>query len=229
MDSNYKLKLDDFFKFRQNEELFNNSREKAYEDCRIAYIKACEGKCEKEDLAKAIHYFLLSWGMGRNCKILNTYYPAFLCLADELISEGKKDGNLKKGVLCKEKVMKLGESVKNALKEEIVPIFESNQDVEGESAERGLKIVENSFGSISDVFASKILLGTTGCIIAYDDHVTKRLKYKTFNDKSVEDVMRIISENKEELEHFCGEINNLVGRENVYTPMRALDICLWSK
>jgi hypothetical protein len=83
--------------------------------------------------------------------------------------------------------------------------------------------------NVSDTLASKILLGTMGCIPAYDRYFIAGLRTLNFNNlslsaNSVREIMEFYSANAEE---FCAVQENIETKGFHYPMMKLLDMYFW--
>jgi hypothetical protein len=81
----------------------------------------------------------------------------------------------------------------------------------------------------SDTLVTKILLGTLGCVPAYDRYYRSSVKKNhissgQFNSRSVRDVAEFYCENLGIFESLRSEISN---RGVEYPPMKLIDMCFW--
>lgn len=84
--------------------------------------------------------------------------------------------------------------------------------------------------SPTDTLLSKILLGTLGCVPAYDRYFIigmKEMKMKntTFNDTSLNELFDFIEENKNEIGNAQKQIQTKTSRH--YPIMKILDMYFW--
>ena len=168
-------------------------------------------------LSLHLAFYLASWGMYRGSTFLlqkdykihipvvkiiqeEQYNPLFAISAEELMKEENR-------ILL---VDNLSERIKNYYKQE-PPVFKGR--------------VNNA----TDTLITKILLGTLGCVPAYDDYYTRSVKKYNissgiYNKKSVEKVARFYCDNAEKFEKLRCELS-ACGTE--YPPMKLMDMCFW--
>jgi hypothetical protein len=84
--------------------------------------------------------------------------------------------------------------------------------------------------SPTDTLLSKILLGTLGCIPAYDRYFIEglketKMKYYNFNDASINEIFDFIDRNKPELKEAQELIFNMTRKH--YPVMKILDMFFW--
>lgn len=79
---------------------------------------------------------------------------------------------------------------------------------------------------VSDTLITKVMMGTLGCVPAFDERLKKGLKVKglqqTYTKQNISKIIEMIKNNKfeKELYDFCEE-------HKVYTPMRVIDMYFW--
>lgn len=85
--------------------------------------------------------------------------------------------------------------------------------------------------TVSYTLISKILLGTLGCIVAYDRNVKQTLSeseiaFLYFNKKSISALCEYYIQNKKDFENLRKKVENLTNKE--CPPFKLLDLVLWS-
>lgn len=85
--------------------------------------------------------------------------------------------------------------------------------------------------TVSYTLISKILLGTLGCIVAYDRNVKQTLSeseiaFPYFNKKSISALCEYYIQNKTDFENLRKKVENLTNKE--CPPFKLLDLVLWS-
>ena len=87
------------------------------------------------------------------------------------------------------------------------------------------------YDAISNTLITKILLGTLGCVPAYDryfcDGLGKRNLQKAFSEKSLIQLIDYVSASKVEFESFRRCKNMQMGGGGVYPPMKLIDMAFW--
>lgn len=83
--------------------------------------------------------------------------------------------------------------------------------------------------SPSDTLITKIMLGTFGCVPAFDRYFKKsiddfKMGAKCFNIKTLKNIIEFYYSNKNEFEKLR---NEMMEDETEYTPMRLIDIAFW--
>lgn len=167
-------------------------------------------------LSLHLAFYLASWGMYRGSTFLlqkdykihtqvvkiiqeEQYDSLFAITAEEL----KQEPNL-------DLLMNLSKRIKDYYKQE-TPAF------------------DNRFNNATDTLVTKILLGTLGCVPAYDDYYTQSVKKHNissgqYNKKSIQKIAEFYCENSIVFEKVRHELSSC-GTE--YPPMKLMDMCFW--
>lgn len=82
---------------------------------------------------------------------------------------------------------------------------------------------KQDFPNASEILVTKVMLGTWGCVPAYDEYLTKALKYlnlpQRFSEKEFYEVVDYFRE--------CPEVFKVINSLPKYTPMKVIDAYLW--
>lgn len=88
-----------------------------------------------------------------------------------------------------------------------------------------LQVSSKQVNNISQTLISKIIMGTTGLMPAYDRNVKKELKRRnlsqSFSKKGYQDLLKLYEKNQTEI--------NKLSKKYKYPPMKILDMYLWEK
>lgn len=89
--------------------------------------------------------------------------------------------------------------------------------------------VKNVINNATDTLVSKILLGTLGCVPAYDRYYIQAVKFYgissgNYNRNSIRDIARYYIENKKRFEQVRHTISSC---DIDYPPMKLMDMCMW--
>lgn len=203
-----------------------NGRYKSWEHCYSAFVRH-KGKTLSEDdldfLCLHLSFYLASWGMYRGSSfLLQKDYRVHATAVKELMKPNYID---LWAVKCEEyihtpiKLRKLF-SLSNALKE----IYS------------GIRISANEFINrkipaqpISDTLITKILMGTLGCVPAYDRYFNDGVKKcgvasAFFTSKSIHNLSQYYVDNSDCFESW----RRTISCEGVeYPQMKILDMCFW--
>lgn len=191
----------------------------SWEHCYKAFSE-CRGKVDEKTvdyLALHLAFYLASWGMYRGSSfLLRKDYKIHIPVV-RIIQEEKYNSlyGISADNLCK---------VSNlALLEEI--------SVKIKSSYAGAKPVYNGvFNKATDTLTTKILLGTLGCVPAYDRYYVQSLKKYglstngRYNRKSICCVAQFYCDNFDKFEKLRMELS-MSGIN--YPPMKLMDMCFW--
>ena len=153
-------------------------------------------------------FYLASWGMYRGSSQLGK--------KNYLIHEAAVD------IVFKGKYKPLKCSPSNEVdKSHIDLIIELKDELANHYAEHQI--------SPTDTLISKIILGTLGCVLAYDRYVVAGLmpRTRTFNKNSLVAIFDFISNNKKTIQYVQNEIKEKTGK--YYTFMKIVDMYFWKK
>lgn len=191
----------------------DNGRYKSYDHCRKCFLENKNDKEKYDLIALNLYAYLASWGMLRNSFLMQKDYKfqigivKILCKSDynRLLEFDPFEENNENDI-----------SLLMKLKKEIVAYYK-DQTFYLDGSNSKLKI-EN----VTDTLVTKIILGTFGCVVAYDQYVVKALRINkicgTFNEKSVAGLIQFAKKNKVEITFFCDKLGKL------YTPMKIVDM-----
>ena len=177
---------------------------------------------DKDILALNLAFYLASWGMYRGSSfLLQNNYRIHIEPTDKIIKFIKEN----RMEIDEDKIIKW-ENVK-ALKDELTKYYQGIVFIDKD----GKKVK----GNVTDTLVTKILLGTTGIVPAYDTNVKyclKKLEFvQTFGEKSYNQINKFYDDNyKEIFNEIQKEINEQLkqrGTNIKYPRMKTLDMCLW--
>src|SRR3989338_10303762 len=214
-------------KFYDSINLIPNHRYKSWEHCYNFFKRIKDKKLTLEELDLAqlhLAFYLASWGMYRGSSfILQKDYTIFKKIVEIILSkEYLPLWELEKNLKQKEELSKLFSKLYLEIKSELKNIrLTLNEHPDLNKSKMYLKEIDN----ISSTLITKILLGTIGCIPAYDRFFIKGLENSTiqkkFNsNKSFLELLNFYIENKE-------EIDSLKDKFKGYTLMKILDMYFW--
>ena len=189
----------------------NNHRFKSWEHCYFAF----GNKNESTDiLALHLGFYLASWGMYRGSSgLLWKDYKVHIAAVEIL----KNNFHLRH------------DSVFNILlKKNVLSLF--NELSENYSKLQYFKKDEPRAIAATDTLISKILLGSLGCLPAFDRYFNKGLfdnENSVINMKSLDLIWLILEERKPQIETAQEWIIQQTGV--VYPPMKILDMYFWQK
>ena len=206
-------------------------RYKSWENCHNYFKEIHDNKKQFKELNEQeqtlaqlqLSFYLASWGMYRGSTFtLQKDYTICKNLVEEVL---KPDYNLLWDIQNNSKDK---EELNNQFKElynkihshlkEVKKTIKNHKDLTPE------KIASFNKEKISDTLITKIILGTMGCVPAYDRYFMKGLGIKGFQskfnqDKSLINLLDFYQTNKNEIDSISQKIN--------YTPMKIIDMYFW--
>lgn len=207
-------------------EAFNTVREKdvlsrdmSYDICREFFLNNCNDPTKVDEIALHLYAFLASWGMLRNSFLLSKNYrfliPVIRKLCEHTDLKNWEPKFTKADDDTIEDIIRL--------KEEIIQDCLIGQTFYAIDAEK--KIIQK----VTDTLVSKIMLGTLGCVPAYDSYFVRALKGRnltqTFSKSSLKEIVAFANGNGKE---SCEAIKKSIADPNsLYTTMRIVDMLLW--
>jgi len=190
-------------------------RYKSWEHCFTAFAS----ETEEDHLALHLGFYLASWGMYRGSSgLLQKNYKIHI----EAVS-----------IIKSERYMPLQcNSSNEMISERICLLFELKNKLSKHYAEIKFSRGNNTNLKISptDTLISKILLGTLGCVPAYDRYFNmglnqKKIQNKTLSESSIENLLAVIKANKAALIEVQ---QSILAKTGVYYPfMKIMDMYFW--
>ena len=196
-----------------------NSRDHSWEYCYRCFHDARHiSKPDIDLLSLNLAFYLASWGMYRGSSFLYERDYKIHIPAIEMILKKDYDVllDIKFSLLKKKETW----DILNALIFELQEYYSGvrkkvNEDIEIKS-------------KVSDTLITKILLGTLGCVPAYDEYFTNGLKKHgmngTFGHKSISQLIELYEQNQERLEEIR---KGFRFEELIYPQMKILDMTFW--
>ena len=190
----------------------------SWEHCYKAFLENRDANDEQaiDHLALHLAFYLASWGMYRGSSfLLQKDYKVHIPVV-KIIQEKKYDplvGICAKD-LCKEQNLALLEDIG----ERICECYAA----EGPA-------IDGKVNAASDTLITKILLGTLGCVPAYDRYYKESVKKYhissgKYNSGSVYRVAKFYCDHEDEFERLRLELSE---RRVEYPPMKLMDMCFW--
>jgi len=222
--------LEDFYDKLVNH---NNDRFRSFEHC-FLFFNGLSSNLNNEDAERAmlhLGFYLASWGMYRGSSFLlqkdyMIYEPIVLKLLNSKYSILKELDE----VLVEDNLNELS-MLAFSLHEDLQGLFE----IERTSYYNFIK-VDHPQQSISSVLTTKVMMGTLGCIPAYDRYFKSGIKVfnqtndankliQTFSKNSIMKIYKFLLENKSEL---LGIQKSIKKRTNVKYPfLKLIDSYFW--
>ena len=201
-----------------------NCRYKSWEHCyHLFYAAITNNKKEDADnLALNLAFYLASWGMYRGSTFLLQKDYKIHCPAVDIILKSKYKELL--DIKCKDLINK------TELLFELVKELDNYYDEIRTQVARNKKKVESK-ASLSRTLLTKVLMGTLGCVPAYDRYLLVGLKTtgiapQTFNENSIKKICQFYIDNEADLENVR---KNLKLGSIKYPQMKLIDMGLWNK
>ena len=196
-----------FYKTYKNDK---NSRYFSYDHCRKCFIENKNDPSKYDLIVLNLYAYLASWGMLRN---------SFLMQKDYLFNKPVVE------ILCKSKYSSLLNNSKDV--DLIIELGNEIRDYYRDKPYWDEKGTKSAIKNATDTLITKILLGTFGCVVAYDQYVTKALRSVgicgMFNKKSILQLNQFIEDNKPLINIYTDELGGL------YTPMKIIDMYFFEK
>ena len=213
------LILESSVKFYDTLKKDENGRYRSWEHCYSNFINARDNKnAELDYLSLQLAFYLASWGMYRGSSfLLQKDYKIHIPVVKELL---KEEYDPLAGIDCvelkREKNQRLLEKI-NAFLDE----YYSN--IRGEV--KNIKVRNQ----LSSTLITKILMGTLGCVPAYDRYFMSGIKKQkvasgNYNMKSIGQLVDFYEKNIVELENIRKDmkVNGMA-----YPQMKILDMAFW--
>lgn len=214
---------DQFVKLMRSDE---NGRYRSWEHCYTAFAKLKEKTLTDNDvdfLCLHLSFYLASWGMYRGSSFLlqKDYKVHATAIREIMKSEYIGLWAVKcDDYLYNKNCLNTLFSLSNALRQ----IYSDIRISANKSINRG-----EPMHPISDTLITKILMGTLGCVPAYDRYFNDGIKKSgvasvQFNSKSIENLSKYYVENLDDFENWRHSISDN-GVE--YSQMKVIDMCFW--
>ena len=196
-----------------------NGRSRSWEHCyRVFRDARTDPSPDYDYLSLHLAFYLASWGMYRgSCFILQKDYKVHTPIVEEIL---KPEYDCLFGVACTDvRNSDVWEQMKK-LSDDIADHFDPIRD---EVA--GRKVAS----SVSPVLITKILMGTLGCVPAYDRFLVDGIKkYKvTTQEYSLDSVIRLVDFYEEHNDRLEEARRGMRTEDLVYPQMKLLDMGFW--
>ena len=190
---------DEYWRFCKKE----NSRYLSWEHCYIAFCEARNKKslteADKDQLCLHLAFYLASWGMYRGSSfLLQQDYKIHRKVVDAILDSDKR----LQGAGCEELA---DPELNRALWDISRTITEYYSDVRKSVSD--MLSEEEVKSDLSTILITKVLLGTLGCVPAYDQYFAKGVAYegvmtKTYNKASLDNLIEFYKNNFDQLETY---------------------------
>ena len=216
------LVIDSSIKFYNDLKDNENGRYRSWEHCYSHFINSREAKdindINIDYLSLQLAFYLASWGMYRGSSfLLQKDYRIHIPVVKELLRN-------KYTPLAGIKCMALGEESNQKLLMDLNEFLNDYYDkIRREVKGNDLK------NKLSDTLVTKILMGTLGCVPAYDRYFIAGIKKQKvasgkYNIKSIMQLVEFYKINSEQLESARSKM--IVG-DMLYPQMKVLDMGFW--
>ncbi|MBR5947645.1 MAG: hypothetical protein IKZ82_03205 [Clostridia bacterium] len=225
MEDNYESKAwNNFLSIRESDP---NCRDASFEHCRSFFIKDRSEPKKRDEIALHLFAYLASWGMLRNPFMMQKDYLFHRKVVDILCEDKYNKLLIWEPLYSKENDSMI--ALIDNLKERIVETYKKETYYKDSEKEPKPHIIKN----VTDTLASKIILGTFGCVPAYDENLVRGLKGiapRKFDADSLKAVIDYAQENKTYIEK-CKETlkRSIPDACDLYTTMKIVDILLFGK
>ena len=213
------LILESSVKFYDTLKKDENGRYRSWEHCYSNFINARDNKnAELDYLSLQLAFYLASWGMYRGSSfLLQKDYKIHIPVVKELL---KEEYDPLAGIDCvelkREENQRLLENINSFLDEYYSNIRDEVKNIK----------VRNQ---LSSTLITKILMGTLGCVPAYDRYFISGIKKQkvasgNYNMKSIIQLVDFYEKNIVELENIRKDmkVNGMA-----YPQMKILDMAFW--
>ena len=207
-----------------------NSRYKSWEYCYKSFQDAYKSKnIKKPDydyLSLQLSFYLASWGMYRG--------SSFLLWKDYKVHESIVKLLFKYDSLWNIKIDNNHNQNLNAFYSDLIKLRNEMRDkyseIRKEVYELNKELGSQPKTKISDTLISKIILGTIGCIPAYDRYFVSGVKMTntisgSLSSDSIKELVKYYKNNYKELENLRNKFS--INSDVEYSQMKVLDSCFW--
>lgn len=211
------------YDFYEKLKIVEKGRYLSWEHCYSIFSQARKtGTPDIELLCLHLSFYLASWGMYRGA--------SFLLQRDYLVHKDAVETILNEKYNCL-----LGCEV-DSLRKHLDLLFELSGELNGIYGEIREQVCaemgrNNPVMPISDTLITKILLGTLGCVPAYDRFFIKgitdtKTAHSQFNSRSMEEIIGHYKKNEKLYEPIR---EKMVVKDDVYyPPMKIVDMVFWN-
>ncbi len=202
-----------------------NSRYLSWEHCYSVFCDARNKKSltevDKDQLCLHLAFYLASWGMYRGSSfLLQQDYKIHRKVIDAILDSDKR----LQGAGCEELA---NPELNHALWKLSNGITEYYSRIRNDVSNMLEK--EEATSNLSTILITKVLLGTLGCVPAYDQYFANGVAYeevttKTYNKASLDNLIEFYKNNFDQLEEYRQKLQ----KGNLkYTQMKLLDMAFW--
>lgn len=214
----------------------------SWEHCYTQFYEARQNpeKANVDNLSLHLAFYLASWGMYRGSSFLLQYdYTIHTSVVEEIL---KQKYNKLLGLECNElnneEICSLLDELNMEIKRIYDPFRSKVKELKGKK-----DISQDIPQDISNILVSKILLGTLGCVPAYDrffvkavtnidEETKKKVTTRNYNIASLQKLIKFYEEHQERLEELRSKFLieyqfNEDKKTLLYPQMKVLDMGFW--
>ena len=196
-----------------------HDRYRSWEHCYSHFMAARkENDVNLDYLSLQLAFYLASWGMYRGSSfLLQKDYRVHIPVVREILSN-KYDSLA--GIECKDFKNETNPKLLKGINEFIANYYdEIRREVKGSALKNNL----------SETLITKILMGTLGCVPAYDRYFvagirSQKIAIGTYNIKSILQLVDFYEKNLEQLDSVQ---KNFIVADMLYPQMKILDMGFW--
>lgn len=217
INSNPENISENIFKYYNETIKDENGRYKSWEHCHNYFIKHKHSVNEEiiDTMCLQLAFYLASWGMYRGSSfLLQKDYKVHYEVVEEIL---------------KDKYSKLYDiECEDLINDEIINlVFEASSSIKQIYIRKRVNI--DNYKDVSDVLITKILMGTFGCVPAYDRFFVDGIKVSkvatgNFNKNSMLSLIKFYLKNRSKLESCRDTISN---NGTIYPQMKLIDMYFW--
>ncbi len=196
----------------------NNGRYLSWEHCYSNFIKArIQEKPDIDYLCLQLAFYLASWGMYRGSSfLLQKDYKVHTKVVKEIL---KKKYDSLAGIDCKDYYKESNQKLLMDLYSKIVEIYKPyRQDIKEDDKE-----------TVSSTLITKILMGTLGCVPAYDRYFISGIKNRkvTTGNFNIQSILKLVDFYVENMDSFEPVRKKMKVNGLPYPQMKMLDMGFW--
>ena len=195
------------------------SRYRSWEHCYVQFQTAFKNcYTDRDMLCLWLAWYLASWGMLHHSKLLNRSYKIHKPIVDILL-------DLDKSYL---------KSLNNLKCQEWLDDSDNCQD----KLNKLYKQIHNCYEALgisaTDTLVTKVLLGTLGCVPAFDNLFKKGISGKTWHRKTlatdyITALCKFYIKNEKSIKKVCQSFHSKKHNTILYPQMKILDMGFWKK
>ena len=207
------------FKYKGTLENDENGRERTWEHCYYNFYKARnEEHPDMDYLSLHLAFYLASWGMFRGSSfLLEKDYKVHIPVVETILSP---EYDILLGADCD---ILMEENNRNLLKKLSDTITKYYHDVRCTVKGDDVK------SPVSEILITKILMGTLGCVPAYDGYFVKAIRENevTIGTYNMESLTQLCKHYKKNCAEYESARRTMWVEDVIYPQMKLLDMGFW--